>query len=319
MKKSTFWLVSLVIWTSLMVPMPLSNAAVTGAAISAAEAAGTTATGPKASEKPPAPVQPDSTITSPSLKDAVQQWIQSISGQQGFQAWKQAEWTSQPLGPGTHGWIVLLQSQGSPVGYMVIHAADPNNPSKFRLTEYGRGSTPLFSMQTLYQSLVQLDLINSSYKTERLYVDPLHAVWKITDADNFYYIDAKTGEVLPLQTDSDLQESGGSSADEAYTRLEPGQSIGASLQLPEFDPYDRLPWVKNAPAAYESFAALRSDLERHKKLTYTAQLYNGKVTSPFAVTGYHQWSGEDAFLLLEQNGQRAIPYAAACKLGKLYP
>ncbi|MDF2964123.1 MAG: hypothetical protein K0S39_5858 [Paenibacillus sp.] len=310
MKISTLWLVSLVLWTSLMVPLPLSNAAVTSAAVSAAS---------PVPPKTPVPAQPDNTISSPSFMDAVNQWIKSISGEQGYQAWKQATWTSQPLGPGTHGWIVLIQSGGQPVGYMVIHAADPNNPTKFHLTEYGSGSSPLFSMQTLYQSLVQLELINTSYDAERLYLDPLHSVWKVTSGENRYYIDAKTGESLPLQSETDQQTVSQTTDEELYSQVESKHTVTATVQLSDFDPYERLPWVKGKPVQYRTAAALQKDLELQKELTYTAQLYNGKVTVPFAVTGYQQWSNEQVFLLLEQNGQRAIPYDTASKLGKLYP
>ncbi|MCR8631169.1 hypothetical protein [Paenibacillus radicis (ex Xue et al. 2023)] len=328
MIKSTLWLVSLVIWTSLMLPLPLSNAAVsssvplTTAVTSSPNAAASTA--PSASTNvtvpAPAPVQPDNSLSSPSLMDAIKQWVQSISVKPGYEAWKQATWTSQPLGPGTHGWIVLLQSDGKPVGYMVIHAADPNNPTKYRLTEYGNGNTPLFSMQTLYQSLVQLELMDTSYQADRLYTSPLQAVWKVTSGENLYYIDGKTGEILPpLATDSGMQGLDRPNEEQLFSLLKPEHTITASVQLPEFDPYERLPWVKGTPLQYESTSALLKDLDLQKKLTYTAQLYRNKVTVPLAVTGYHQWSNNEVFLLLEQAGQRAIPYDTAFKLGKLYP
>ncbi|NOU97887.1 hypothetical protein GC093_32370 [Paenibacillus sp. LMG 31456] len=251
--------------------------------------------------------------------EAIKQWTQSISAKPGYEAWKQATWTSQPLGPGTHGWIVLLQSNGQPVGYMVIHAADPNNPTKYRLTEYGSGNTPLFSMQTLYQSLVQLELMNTSYHAERLYTSPLQAVWKITSGEDLYFIDAKTGEVLPQLTVSEKQEFDKPLEEQIASLLKPEHTITGSVQLPEFDPYERLPWVKGTPAQYGSISALLSDLDQQKKLTYTAQLFDDKVTIPLAVTGYHQWSNNEVFLLLEQKGQRAIPYGTTFQLGKLYP
>jgi len=321
MKKSTFALVSLVIWTSLAVPFPLSNAAASQTELITAPS--TRAAPPESTlpGKAAKPAQPDDTISSPSFIDAVNEWIKSLSKEQQFQAWKQATWTSQPLGPGTHGWIVLLQSRGEQVGYMVIHAADPDQPDQYRLTEYGNGGSPLFSLQTLRQSLAQLELMNSSYHTERLYTDALHAVWKVTHAGNHYYIDAKTGELLPPQSETDIQKAFSLTAEAGpLTRLKPDHSITASLQLPDFDPYERLPWVKGVPAPYPSFAALRDDLERQKKLTFTAQLYNGQVTVPLPVTGYQQWSNEEVFLLFEQNGgRRAIAFDTVFKLGKLYP
>lgn len=321
MNTSTLWLVSLVIWTSLMAPLPLSNASASDPEALVVSASASEAAVPAVPPTPANsanPPQADNTISSPSFTDAANQWIKVISEKQGYQSWKQATWTSQPLGPGTHGWIVLLKSGGQSVGYMVIHAADPANPAKYRLTEYGNGSAPLFSMQTLYQSLVQLELIDSSYQAERLYAGPLQAVWKVTAGDRQYFIDAKTGEVLPQQVEADLKKLYEPAVESALPTTSPELTISASVQLPEFDPYEKLPWVKGTPEPYESPQALLSDLEQQAKLTYTAQLYNDEVTMPLAVTGYHQWSNDDLFLLLEQNGQRAVPFGTAFKLGRLY-
>jgi hypothetical protein len=167
---------------------------------------------------------------------------------------------------------------------------------------------------------VQLELINTPYQAERLYASPLHAVWKVTSGESLFFIDAKTGEALPLQSKTDQQELDHYKVPENMLTLpEPEHTITASLQLPEFDPYDKLPWVKGSPFQYESAASLTRDLDQQKQLTYTAQLYTDKVTVPLAVTGYDQWSNEEVFLLLEQNGQRAIPYNTASRFGTLYP
>jgi hypothetical protein len=307
MNKSIIWLVVIVIWTSLVLPKSLSNAAVTDTSLKQESLIYT-------------PGQTDSTITSPTFKDAVNQWILRLSSEQGYESWRHATWTSQPLGPGTHGWFVVLQSAGQPVGYMVIHAADPNDPSVYSLTEYGSGNKPLFSLQTLYRSLVQLELIDdSSYQAEKIYYGPLKAVWKVTIDDKLYYFDAKTGESLPLLAAYDIGQENAATADGASTQLQSKHKVTASLQLPLFDPYDRLPWVKGRPLKPQSFAEIESELKSNKRLTFVAVLYDGKVTMPLAVTGFHQWSNDEIFLLLEQEGQRAVPYNTASMLGKLYP
>ncbi|WP_282936656.1 hypothetical protein [Paenibacillus sp. RC67] len=303
MKRSIVWLSCLFLWTSLLVARPLNTAAVP--------------------DNPPIPVQAlvpsstDLTVTTPTFMDAVNQWMKRISNEQGFETWKQASWTSYPLGPGTHGWIILLKAGGAEVGYMVIYAEDPKDPNKYRLAEYGRGSTPLFSLNTLYQSLVQLELIHTSYKAERWYSGPLYAVWKVTSGTELYFIDAKSGEVLPLSSAKQLDAA---LAEEPYSSsVLPKHSITASLQLGTFDPYDRLPWVKGTPVNVDTFDKLATVLKEQSKLTYVAELYDRSVTVPLAVTGYQQWSNEEAFLLLEQDGQRAIPYSVATKQGKLFP
>ncbi|WP_051620330.1 hypothetical protein [Paenibacillus sp. UNC451MF] len=303
MKRSIVWLSCLFLWTSLLVARPLSSAAVPD--------------NPPIPAQALAPASTDLTVTTPTFMDAVNQWMKRISSEQGFEAWKQASWTSYPLGPGTHGWIVLLKAGGAEVGYMVIYAEDPKDPNKYRLAEYGRGSTPLFSLNTLYHSLVQLELIHSSYTAERWYSGPLYAVWKVTSGTEQYYIDAKSGEVLPLSSAAQLEAV---HAEEEYSSsVLPKHSITSSLQLGTFDPYDRLPWVKGTPVSLETFEKLATALNDQSRLTYVAELYHGSVTVPLAVTGYQLWSNEEAFLLLEQDGIRAIPYSAAFKQGKLFP
>jgi hypothetical protein len=356
----------LVLWTSVMMPIHLSNAAVSGALITpsmpsvsgaftatAAHASAVpndaAAPGASSSPAPPSPPEalqstmPDSanSLTAASLKEAVDQWIRTIGQENGYEAWRQATWSSYPLGPGTHGWIVLLQAGGKDIGYMVIHAADPNQADKYRLTEYGSGGKPLFSEQTLYQSLVQLELIDSSYETERWYVDPLHALWKVRAGERHYYIDAKSGELLPdipedFFLDSSIHIENRSNPDEEHvsehseglltslhpkknvTSLTSRHSIKESLILPEFDPYDKLSWVKGSPSTFASISELRAELQQQRQFVFAAELYDSKVFVPLAITGYQRWSNDETFITLEQHGKRAIPYALIVSQGKLF-
>ncbi|UQZ82741.1 hypothetical protein SK3146_01900 [Paenibacillus konkukensis] len=302
MKKTLFRLSCLLLWTSLLVAKPLSSAAVPD--------------NPPIPAQALAPVMQDGTVTTPTFLDAVNQLMKQIAGQQGFEAWKQASWTSYPLGPGQHGWIVLLKAGGAEVGYMVIYA-DPDNPDKYKLAEYGSGSAPLFSLNTLYQSLVQLELIDTSYKAERWYADPFHAVWLVSAGEQNYYIDAKTGQPLPLSSVQELQDA--SLAAAPPPRIGPDHTVAASLQTDAFDPYDRLPWVKGQAVSFSRFELLAAAIKEQRKLTFVAELYGRTVTLPLAVTGYHRWSDEEAFLLLDQDGPRAVSYAAVSAAGRLFP
>ena len=125
-----------------------------------------------------------------------------------------AKWNSYPLGPGTHGWVILFSDQGREVGYMIVQATESG---EFRLMEYGTGSSPLFSLTTLYRSLVQQELIpsttlfedfvqNETIPFDRLYTSTLTSVWKVTLDDKTYYLDAKSGELLPLTKDPEPRE-----------------------------------------------------------------------------------------------------------------
>ncbi len=131
----------------------------------------------------------------------------------GFEAWQGAITRVYPLGPGVHGWIVHISKDGKDAGYMVINAREDGT---FELAEYGTGEHPLFSLITLYQSLMQQAIIPSTvtyaqfasfYKAERWYKDAFHALWKLQlDGKNLIF-DAKTAEQLPLQDKEILAET----------------------------------------------------------------------------------------------------------------
>ncbi|SFL27964.1 hypothetical protein SAMN03159341_104415 [Paenibacillus sp. 1_12] len=306
MYKAKLWVISLLLWTSLTLPSPLSSAALPLAA--------QTAPVPAAMLIPP---DANNILQAPSFMEAVQQWIKQLAGEPGYTAWKQATWSGYSLGPGTHGWIVLVQSEGRDVGYMVIHAADPGNPNKYQLTEYGSGGKPLFSLQTLYRSLVQLELIHSSFTVQPWYVNPLYALWIVESGGTRYYLDAGTGESLPLDNitqppnDSDLANTANNSLLSVHT-------LKQRLAIPSFDPYEKLPWIQGVPASFTGWAELQDELQQQHRLTFTAELYEAKLRFVAAVIGFHQWSNDEAFLLLEQNGQRAIPYSTLSHYGHLF-
>lgn len=306
MDKAKLWVISLLLWTSLSLPSSLSSAAL-----------------PLAAQTVPVPAAmqttPDSNsiVQAPSFMEAVQQWMKQLSAEPGYSAWKQATWSGYSLGPGTHGWIVLIQSDGRDAGYMVIHAADPANPNKYQLTEYGSGGKPLFSLQTLYRSLVQLELIHSSYTVQPWYVNPLYALWIVESGGTYYYLDAITGESLPIDQ-LDLLQKNTDQANAADTSLLSVHTIKQRQAIPSFDPYEKLPWVQGVPASFTSFTELQGELQQQRRLTYTTELYQTKIRMVAAVIGFHQWSNDEAFLLLEQDGQRAIPYSFLSQSGNLF-
>lgn len=253
-------------------------------------------------------LQPSPTQT---LDAAVRQWKSELAKLQGFEAFQEASWTSSPLGPGVHGWVVILKKGADEVGYMVIHAAPDGS---FRLSEYGTGSSPLFSLATLYRTLVQHGLIDMSYDQfadrpelhgERCYFNPMQAVWKLRINDSVYLIDAKTGELLPVKENTLPQQS--AFAGEAVAKTQSSHNIIESLELPTFDPFERLPWVKGKPIDIRSFADVKERLDNRNKMTFVAFLYGYEVTVPLAVIGYHAWSS-DNYLLLDQDGLRAVHY-----------
>lgn len=255
------------------------------------------------------------------LAATINTWRAALAREEGFESWQTAAWNSYPLGPGTHGWVVILTDHGQDVGYMIVHATENGS---FRLTEYGTGNNPLFSLTTLYRSLVQQELIpsttsysdfvqNETIIQGRLYMDALTAVWKITLDELTYYLDAKSAELLPLQEDptpklkDDLPKA---------TEL---SSKAQTVLFPAFDPYDRLQWVQGQPLSVNKLSELQNALNLQDQLTYVTELYNGQVTMPLAILGYQQWSSGDTYLILDHVGPRYVRLQAALELGHIYP
>ncbi len=74
------------------------------------------------------------------FEEAVKGWVSELSQQQEYAAWHHAQWRREPLGPGMHGWIVILSDQERAIGYMVVSMDDSG---KLQLSEYGLGEYPL--------------------------------------------------------------------------------------------------------------------------------------------------------------------------------
>jgi hypothetical protein len=331
-----------IVWTTVLslgmfifINTPLQDSAPITAAMEAAAAPELVSTAavlprleasasPTAAQQAPLPIQQKSSVKdeSFSLETSIDQWKQKLSKEKGFESWEQATWSTYPLGPGTHGWIVLLQDDGLEVGYMVIHSTEDG---ALQLTEYGTGTHPLFSLNTLYRTLVQQELIplsmtladltlNGQISIERWYQGGLAALWILTLDEEKLHIDAKTGEILPIDQ---VSESPLDPLTIHGTRL-----IGLAEQqlFPAFDPYERLPWVMGEPLPITQYLELKELLQGSINLTYVAELYkeHTPVTVPLAVIGYQQWDNEEPFVILEQQGERYMPLTAVLAQGQFY-
>lgn len=309
MKKLTFALVSLLLGTNLLAAWPLASP----------PAHAVEETKPSAPTSA-APTEPATDIAAPTLQAAVERFMKQLALQPGFEPWQQASWTSYPLGPGMHGWVIIVSAEGSETGYLVIHAGEPDT---YKLTEYGKGSYPLFSLQTLHRSLVQLELIEYPHQIERLYFGPLQALWKITvqNADRIWYIDAKTGEELPFASDAKLPKSKPAPAPnvQAFTNTDAKHTIQESGQSEPAEPYARLPWVQSKSGKPLPFDDLKQLIAQGSKPVYAAELYEGSVTVPLPVAGFQVWSSGDRFVQFRQDDDRFLPYEALQRLGSFYP
>ena len=263
------------------------------------------------------------------FEKAVGQWISELSQQSEFSDWVGAEWRREPLGPGMHGWIVLLSTKGKEVGYLVV-SVDLNGT--FILSEYGHGEYPLFSESTLYRSLVRQELIPTSTTYEAFiedtgiirsphYYSPLQNIWSITIDGDDYWLDGKTGELLPLGlevVDEMSQRQGLLPGISVIETPNEATEVIANLTLPDYDPFYDLSWLTEPQLKIKDLQKLQALLDQNMKLTYVTELYDQAVLYAFAVTGYHGWDYGGPYIRLEHDGPRYVPAEALMPGGRFY-
>lgn len=277
----------------------------------------------------PTPTQtpvPSASTTKPAenavSQSQIKQWVRALSTEKGFEEWKNATWDVLPLGPGTHNWIVTVRKSGNDLGYLIVGAAKNGSPV---LVEYGTGAYPLFSLQTLYRSLIQHAILprattyeqftkDKSLKLERYYTKPMEAFWKVVYQSETSYYDAKSGDWLP-----DLN---GIPEEKPYVPSVTGKPLTKvieSVALPEFDPFDKASWITGKPLPAETFSKLKELLHEKPTVTYTAKLYKKQAIYPFAVVGYQRWSNGESYIRLDHDGARYLPFSSLPDAGQFYP
>ncbi len=269
------------------------------------------------------------------MEQHIQHWIHQLSSEERFEEFKEASWESHPLGPGTHGWIVIIHNHNKEVGYLVISSSPEGH---LHLTEYGVGPHPLFSLNTLHQTLVQHELIYHHLSYERFYFNPFQAIWRVSTDEKLYYFDAVTGEAYPL-TKTHLDKLKKTSENPLYLTSKssksspsPTPSIDKTLQgvsLALFDPFEQINWITNEPLSIQEMSEFVNKLSPDVKITYTALMYDNLILNPLAVIGYHSWvklhpaSYEDSepehYIAFDQWGTRYIPFPIVIQNGHFYP
>jgi hypothetical protein len=257
------------------------------------------------------------------LQQQIARLVGKLSKQPGFELWSQARWDSYPLGPGIHGWVVVLTKDGKECGYLIVNAAPDGT---YKLGEYGTGPNPLFGLSALAQSLqsselgVGVDSKVNSVKVERLYVGPWHAVWSIIGKGETRLWDAATGDPLPIRWDivsgefASLGQAGGSGTGG-------NDSVKRTLQSSAFDPYERLNWLIDDPMPTPSLAEISTIVSSpgSVRLTFVAQPFDGQTIYAYAVSGVQVWDTADPYIRLSiNNNDRYIPYSQMIQLGHFY-
>jgi hypothetical protein len=245
--------------------------------------------------------------TPSALEQQVKTWVDELSVHKPFSLWKSALIEVQPLGPGTHGWLAVLKAPGGPVGYLVVYAAADGT---YRLGEYGTGTDPLFSPDTLAATLVENGLIpskNSPYKAQTIYFHPFAAVWEVTVGTETYWVDGKTGEILPFE-----RKGWNLLLPALRANVQPltasSDHSGTLLLTEPFDAYERLPWVSGeAPADLKNSKEVQGLLRGGLHLRYVTEPYGDAALYALPVVGFHSWSNGRLDLALDMEGTRFIP------------
>ncbi|MCR2803766.1 hypothetical protein [Paenibacillus soyae] len=255
------------------------------------------------------------------VKEQARIWVDELSAKARYASWKNAALSVSALGPGTHSWLVQLTNEKRDIiGYLVINALEEGG---LQLGEYGTGSYPLFNEQSLQLSLLQLELIH--YQAERVYADPLHAVWRITSKSGMYYTDGMSGEGLPIAKDSEWKKELGRINAKKHGVLASHAKLSTAYGLVDsFDPYARMPWLTKQPLKLEAprYSALLQALNDKNELRYTTEAYKGKLRQVWSVVGYDLWNGDQLFLALDTDedgaDRRYIPVNLLLEQGKFY-
>lgn len=290
-------------WSPIRVILRLAAAVLAAALLTASAQAGFGASAPA-----PSP-----------LESQVRQWAAELAQREPFARWKDAEFRIQALGPGTHSWLVVVKSAGETVGYMVVHAAEDGT---FRLGEYGTGPNVLFSEDALRTSLLENGITSSEHvplAARRLYFHPFAAVWIVRFDGETHWIDAKTGEWLPIDAGS-WREMLPALREEAESVNPASVSVSGPFFLGEtFDAYDSLPWLTGEkPYRIRSAKKAQRRIAGGLHLKYVTEPYEDAALYALPVTGYHAWREGRLDLALDMAGPRFIPLETLQQFGSFY-
>ncbi|CAM4306901.1 hypothetical protein [Paenibacillus tarimensis] len=260
------------------------------------------------------------------LNIQIDTWLKGLSAEPGFKELLTAKRDIMPIGPGTHGWVVHFKHGSKTAGYLIVHAL-PDGQG-YHLTEYGLGEHPLFAMTTLRDGLARMgfttaDNTKKPLLTERLYINPLLAVWHIHTAEgSSLYLDAYTAEELPV---GDQEWSSTVKAPEAdlmmtgITSLASTPKLNKSVRVKAFDLYARLPWLTGKPVQLKNSNMLAGKLARNEELRLTSEWFDGSWLAVAQLNGLHLWSGGIAYVQIEQEqGTRYFLYDEVKRHASVY-
>ncbi|WP_019636387.1 hypothetical protein [Paenibacillus fonticola] len=299
--------------------------------------------------------------SAPAPEEAIQfadQLISKLSGSKPFTDWSGARPEFQPLGPGMHAWLVTLNREGKPVGYLIIGARPSGG---YALIEYGAGPEPLFDTDALQQALAaESSLYTHSASSpadkalqaehlqiEHLYAGPVLAEWRIInrssqakggqvqiqaqaaydDALALQYRDARNADPLP-DNEAFWQKLLAAPLQLSSAIVSSGTTMAApkppTITADSFDPNDNLLWLASDKLQLTA-SALTRELSERKSLVFAARSDDRNYTLPLPVYGYQIWgqggdaAGERVYVMTGSDASpRFIAFDELAKAGQFY-
>lgn len=250
--------------------------------------------------------------TKATMEEAVNGWIEDLAVQEEFSDWRQAEWTSAPLGPGSHGFVVTLKQQGVEVGYLIVHAAQDGGWS---LTEYGAGDQPLFSLSRLDEALKKQGAIpvNGTYAINRIYCSPFEAVFAVHANRTTFAVDAKSGELLPEGT----LEAARSCEPVAANSHADSMELRPSSLMKTWDAFDDISWMAGKGAVKPDKQKLLSGLKQDERYVVRTAPFEQNRIAAYAIRGYADWTSKQ-YVAVEDFGPRYVPMEAVLQADALF-
>lgn len=260
------------------------------------------------------------------LEGAIGQAIAALSKNEPFTSWKHAKTEVQPLGPGTHGYLVrILDRSNQSLGYFILHV---NEQGDYKLTEYGAGSELPYDRLTLAEALKRSDYKQDEMKVEAIYPSALMALWKVSADRESRYFDAFTGEEIPYmeqpltkinsnryESPIILHASTPNSITQANKRKIQSSSETKdilSVWMPNaariggtFDPYENIQWMTKKNTWSKSDAArklLMWEPISQSRLVYVHTAMKQDFQIPYALRGKQAWSAA----IVEDKGSSAV-------------
>ncbi|RCX21544.1 hypothetical protein DFP94_102297 [Fontibacillus phaseoli] len=229
--------------------------------------------------------------------------IQELAKQETFTGWAQASPIIEPLGPGTHSWLVTLNSGTSgtpgPLGYLIISATPEGT---YKLVEYGLGENSVFAKPALEAGLAELGISSKSRSSTGItpvYAGPALAEWMISATakpGTVHFLDAVTGEVLPESTESwNRQAAKYRPPASAAGSGQPALNSEVTIRLADpFDPYDNILWMTEEAVRTTAghINPILKALKTSSRLVFVASGPERTYSIPLPVYGYQTWKSD---------------------------